>query len=372
MDSTILGDGWFNVVFMPPISCDRIIPDNSVGKIGRYEDLKREYDFIIEYVKYSPTFSALVNDRNTFMCKFKYDGLSENTKRIINSKVDESANLEYKLIMPYLGKTFDKYINLHKNNCNIKTNNSEIISVDTFVKYVTAINQLFQEILLLNDNGIYHNDIKPNNIIYNEHENSLLLIDFNISITKNIPQFYVHNVKFYQELKDIYNLIELVLMKVLLLGLSNKYIYDKFIQIYTDIKKYILFTISPILRLSVEVTSVDISNVKNQLIEFMNNIMLLIREMDTLRTIEENTNINYCNLELKMPFHKQREYAATYSRNKQNQKIENQSMFLEDKKGGKKNRKTRKFKNNKMKNNKHKSKSKKLKKRNNRSAITTG
>ena len=330
----VLGKGWYNIVVMPPILCDSIIPPNSVGKIGNYEILKREYDFILEYIKHSSTFSALVNEGNTMICKIQYDRLSENVKNILN----DNENPEYELIMPYLGNTFDKYIYNYLNNCDIQTKNFQIISVDTFIKYVTAINQLLKEILSLNNNGIYHNDIKPNNLIYNEETNSLMLIDFNNSLIKSIPKYYAPEIKFDQEYKDIYDLIQLVLLKVLLIGLSNKYIFDRFNGLYSDIIKYIKVELSPINRLVVEVTPKDISNVKKNLIKFMNSIMSIIGEMDSSHINEKNTDNMYCSVEssIRIPTFKQRTYAARHFKNQELIKSEENAMLLEDKRAGSK------------------------------------
>lgn len=359
----VLGEGMYNVVIMPPLLCDSIVPPNSVGKIGSYDDLKREYDFILEYIKYSSTFSALVNDRNTMMCKIQYDRLSKNIKKIL----EERDNPEYELIMPYLGVTFDKYIDNYFNNCNIKTKDFQIISVDTFVKYVTAINQLLREILLLNDNGIYHNDIKPNNLIYNEESNSLILIDFNLSLIKAIPKYYAPEIKLNQEYKDIYYLIKLVLLNVLLIGLSNKYIFDRFNRIYSDIIRYIKVEFSPIDRLVVEVTPKDISNVKRKLIEFMDSIMSIIGEMDSSHITEENTDNSYCSIasNIKIPFSKQREYATRNFQNQQLIQSETKGMFLEDKRAG-----TKRIKKNKYK--RKKNRTKKNNKKNNKKYIKRG
>ena len=65
----ILGNGWFSPVIIPPLLCDVEVPPNSVGKIGNYKLLKREYDFIIQYIKYSPTYAELVNNENVILCE---------------------------------------------------------------------------------------------------------------------------------------------------------------------------------------------------------------------------------------------------------------------------------------------------------------
>lgn len=345
----ILGNGWFSPVIIPPLSCDVEVPPNSVGKIGNYKLLKREYDFIMQYIKYSPSYAELVNNENVILCKINYNSISKELKEKLIDLVANEPNTahnsqdnigEYQLIMPYLGKTFDKYINIYKNNCEINTSNYEVISVDNFIKYINSINILFREILLLNDNDLYHNDIKPDNLIYNEGTNNLLLIDFNNSISKYIPEYFSHEVTIFQKYTDLYNLIKKVLLDVLLVGLSNKYIYDNFIQIYRDIKRYFFVVIAPINRHVVEITPKKIDDIKNKLIEFMDNIMSIINRMNPTQSteIEINTDNTYCNDKFIIPINTQREYAYKFDKDKESRKNELSLMLLEDKKGGKKKR----------------------------------
>ena len=347
----ILGNGWFSPVIIPPLLCDVEVPPNSVGKIGNYKLLKREYDFIIQYIKYSPTYAELVNNENVILCKINYDSVSNELKQKIidlvsnepitpyNREDNSQDNVgEYQLIMPYLGKTFDKYINIYKNNCETNTSNFEVISVDIFIKYINSINILFHEILVLNDNGLYHNDIKPDNLIYNETTNYLLLIDFNNSISKHIPEYFSHEITIFQKYTDLYTLIEKVVLELLLVGLSNKYIYDNFIQIYRDIKRYFFVVISPIKRQVVEITPKTIDDIKNKLIEFMSNIMSIVHGMNTSQPTEINTDKTFCNDKIIIPINTQRAYAYKLSKDKESRQNELSRMLIEDKKGGKKKR----------------------------------
>jgi serine/threonine protein kinase len=325
----ILGEGSYTDVFMPPIKCDIDIPLNSVGKIGDYEVLKREYEFIFEYIKHSPSFSELVNKNNTMLCKIDYDRVPENMKKQLMTK----DNPEYELIMPYLGKTFDNYIDVYENICKDRSVSvSEIITVGTFIKYIKAINVLFNEVIRLNDNNIYHNDIKPNNIIYNEDANTLLLIDFNLSIIKNIPSYYYTNIKVNQKYRDLYYIVKLVLLNVILIGLSNKYIYDNFIEIYKEIKTYLLTVIIPMDRFVVKITPKIIDTAKNKFIEFMENIMQIIDRMDEAYPTEINENKKYCKIEndIKIPFETQRKYASVWDKNVKSRALETALMGSED------------------------------------------
>jgi serine/threonine protein kinase len=335
----IIGEGWFGIVLMPPLQCKENIniPPNSVAKISHYKDLKREYDFMNEYIKYSPSFSQLVNNSDIILCEFNYDNLPEK----ILTLLEDRENPTFELIMPYLGKTFDKYIDEYKNKC--QETGDEVISVAIFINYMNAIYRLLDEIKLLNYKGIYHNDIKPNNLIYNEEVNSLLLIDFGLSISKKLPQYYAPEIKITHEFSDIHDLFVNVLLKVLLLGFSNKYIYDKFIQIYTVIQNYLVLDFHKINSMLGEISPKDIINVKNQLINFMDNIMLLINDMDPLQPIEENTDTTYCDIKknIKVPIKIQRENAYIRFKQDEMKKQEQQTMFKDDiRHGGKKRTKT--------------------------------
>ena len=335
----IIGEGWYGIVLMPPLQCKENIniPPNSVAKIADYKDLKREYDFMIEYIKYSPSFSQLVNSSDIVLCEFKYDNLP---KKIL-TELENKDNPTFELIMPYLGNTFNNYINKYKNNCEKK--GDEVISVDIFINYMNAIYKLLNEIKLLNNKGIYHNDIKPNNLIYNEETKSLLLIDFGASIIKKLPQYYAPEIKITHGFSDILDLFENVLLKVLLLGFSNKHIYYKFIQIYTEIQNYLVLDVPKINSMLGEISPKDITNVKNKLIDFMENIMLLINEMNSSQPNEENLDSSYCEIKrrIKLTIKLQREKAYIWNKQKEIMEQEQKSMFNEDiRKGGKKRTKT--------------------------------
>lgn len=354
----ILGEGWYNIVLMPPILCDTTIPPNSVGKIGSYEILKREYDFIMQYIKFSKTFAQYVNAQNTFMCKINYNELPEHIKNDLKRR----DNPEYELIMPYLGKTFDTYISRYKNNCKNNKIYSEIIPINIFVNYIVAIDKLFRELIMLNDNGFYHNDIKPNNLIYNEYTNSLILIDFNLSIIKNIPQYYVHQLSFNQKYIDLYNLIQLVLLNIMEVSFTNKYIYDNFVNIYTNIKKYIKQYVLQVEKGGIEVTTVDIQNIKTSFIKYMDDIMTIVNKLNTAQIIDENIDTTYCNIDkdIKMPAIKQKEYAKKWITTQNLMKSEQINMFAEDKKGGLKKKHLKHTKTKKRKKNKKHSKTKRV------------
>lgn len=340
----ILGETWLSIVVMPPVRCGINPPPNSIGKIASYAILKREYDFIMEYLKYSPTYSSHVNKESIILCKLNKEDLMEQITSIID-------NPDYQLIMPYLGKTFDTFLTKYKNNCenyNSKTAAGlEIISANVFIKYMNALKQLFNEILTLNTNRVYHGDIKTDNLIYNEETNSLFLIDFNTSIINNIPEYYVHDIKYYQDFKDILLFIERVLFEFLLIGLSNKYIYYQLKDIYVDIKKYISLVVTPILGLRVDIMNKDFIDVKNKLIEYVNSVMSIVESMDPNATTVENTNTDYCKLKFKIPASQQNEYASKYMKNIDNMKKEVTSMGMEDKRGGLKKKKTKFSKKNK-------------------------
>ena len=334
----LLGEGWYGIVIMPPLSGinGESIPPNSVAKIASYKELKHEYDFIMEYIEYSENYARLVNENNVILCKFNYDILDKEMREMIDNHVGQSKDY-YELIIPYLGLTFDKYIDEYKNACYPLEKRrllTKIIDTNTFIKYINAIHNLFNEVLTLNKNGIYHNDIKPNNLIYNEENNLLLLIDFNLSIIKTQPNYYVHSIVFNQGYKDILILIEKVLLEVLLIGFSNKNIYDKLINNYTDFLNYRANVISPIDKGYTQINNKIINEVKNKLVEFMENIVSITNSMDPNELLVENTDTDYCSKKAKVPIETQRKNAFIYNKNIENEKRERAQMTLQDIKGG--------------------------------------
>ena len=92
---------------------------------------------------------------------------------------------------------------------------------------VTDTYSIYKTIEFLNEREIYHNDIKPNNTVYNKDLNKIYLIDFGESVNKAYKQKYVHYhsiVNFKHT--DKFNFCSNTILFLLYVSIGNKYIYD--------------------------------------------------------------------------------------------------------------------------------------------------
>ena len=105
----------------------------------------------------------ILNHINT---NIKIDNVPKNYGCIIQYKKNCNNNNMY-FLLENVG-----YITLHKYFKNKKNNNDIDISL---------FKELYKTIKILNKNNIYHKDIKPSNIVYNELYNKLYLIDFGLA-----------------------------------------------------------------------------------------------------------------------------------------------------------------------------------------------
>jgi serine/threonine protein kinase len=379
----ILGKGGFGIVIKPPIipnktspvseeemmspavrhpndlmRCDtfykNINENDYVGKIAfNPKELKNEYKFINKLLEIDTAFSSLVKDKIILCPLFKED-IPKNPKSLlkeIEGYVEEFPSCQ--LIMPYLGETFceflDTYKKLCKRPCKVDIDTTDVVVPQRIVDIVTckrvivAFQKLYDDIKSYNTSGIFHNDIKPDNLIYNVENNVLIMIDFNNSIHKQIINTYVHNIKSYQELIDKYDFMNKVVLYFLEIAFNNQTIYDELYDLYEKLVKY-KNSLTIKMKPQYELHKKDFMKIKKNIDSEMANLFERVLNMNKNALDVERTDSDFCSLIHKnfQSVEEQRKNAVRYNEYKKNITRENKMMGYEDKRGGKKTRKIRK------------------------------
>ena len=352
----IIGQGFYGIVVTPPIECGLKFEPNSIGKISSNTELNKEYEFIMKIInsKIDTKIKEYLNKNNVFLCKLKEEDIPKlytDKKAVEYFKDNKPVNIQdildspyYQLTMPYLGNTFDTYIEKYKDICSTNKQNSELImTVDVFKKYMNSLKYLYEEIKQLNNKKIFHNDIKPNNIIYNENKNDLILIDYNLSLHKEITNTYVSNIKPFQEVIDRVDFINNVLLYFLKFSFNNKYIYDNIGPFYKDYKSINMKSPLTKKHINTKIINNVIIEYDNMVETILNHSMILNEKLDDLI---ENTDDSFCKLKIKMSLQTQRNNALEYTNLQRDLKSDRENMTKYDKKKGEKKKKKKKHKKN--------------------------
>jgi len=242
----LIGAGWYGIVIQPGFDCStgNFLHDTStIGKIAKKKELVKEYDFIkkLPQGKNKP----YIKKEDVKLCEISED-IKENIKKNFKTLLDNSEEynseeynelqgviedidffLEWQLTMPNLGIDFGKYLEKYK---------SQVIPIDEFLDIMNALNYLSDEIKLLNDDEIFHLDIKTNNLIYNEKKKKFLLIDFNISYNEKSIETHVNKRKnyYFDDKMKIVN----IFIKIIEYGMKNNGIYNSYISDGIDTTQY--------------------------------------------------------------------------------------------------------------------------------------
>jgi len=346
----VIAEGCYGMVVHPPALCikdldEKYFKDDYIGKIATHKELKKEYDFILEYLKLNTRYSHYIKKEDVVLCKINLSKLDNKWKQEL-----EEENKIYQLIMPYLGNglTFSKFLKRYKNVCspeiqsdsNIK---KEVISIQEYKNVLIALRQLRDDILQLNTRKIYHNDIKSNNIIYVEKENELLLIDYNTSIHLKIPDEFAKNITFYQSFYDLYCFTTLVLFPFLKVAFTNQAIYlSPLFSYYEEWKKDMDINIQNAIK---GLEAIDDKQITKQMIDKMEQFFILSETLQETHTVE-NTEDAFCKKKYQMTVKEQRDRAALWNETLKRIKEESKIMAMEDTRrprGGKKHKKTKKI-----------------------------
>ena len=167
----LLNQGTFGCVFRPNIGCDNKIGNTAfISKVQREKSVSNRESEISEKIKkikhYNDYFAPILNT-----CKISLAKISDNEIKkcdFIKKKAPMFANK-----MRYVGnKTLMKYL---------ESILEEKPSTKFFSKFFDCYLHLLTAIQLLIKQNIVHNDIKENNILFDEKRQSPILIDYGLS-----------------------------------------------------------------------------------------------------------------------------------------------------------------------------------------------
>ena len=328
----ILAEGWFGIIIQPPLQCmkeleDEFFTDKYIGKIGTLKELQKEYEFILEYLKLNTVYSKYVKKEDLVLCKL-------DVSKIKDTYLKESIledNKEYQFIMPFLanGLTLDKTLEKYKNICN-KKSKGKIISIQQYKDFIPLFEKLYHEIDFLNQQKIYHNDIKMNNVLFMEKENELLLIDYGNSITNKIPNNYSNHIKYYSSFYDLYCFCTLLLFPFLQTAFTNKQLFDSpLFGFYEECTQYMKIKVMNDMNgLHAINEKENLKNIKKYIEIFFKLSYNLESKLD--EDMIENENSQFCIKKYELTVKEQREKASVWNKTKQNIKNETEYMARED------------------------------------------
>ena len=233
--------------------------------------------------------------------------------------------------MPFLanGLTLDKTLEKYKNICN-KKSKGKIISIQQYKDFIPLFEKLYHEIDFLNQQKIYHNDIKMNNVLFMEKENELLLIDYGNSITNKIPNNYSNHIKYYSSFYDLYCFCTLLLFPFLQTAFTNKQLFDSpLFGFYEECTQYMKIKVMNDMNgLHAINEKENLKNIKKYIEIFFKLSYNLESKLD--EDMIENENSQFCIKKYELTVKEQREKASVWNKTKQNIKNETEYMARED------------------------------------------
>lgn len=194
----VVDSGGYGCLFIPPLTCKgkNTKKKNVISKLMPKRVAEREHKtniklhkilskipnwkhYFIFSIKSCFPKKLTKKDLKLFNKKCKTLTRKKYTKKTINSRIEDLKILQF----PYGGKTLENYIYVNV------TNNFDLFSELNN----NLINLLKNAIIPMNNNNVYHLDIKDTNILVGD-TNKLKLIDWGLSdiITKELPQ-HLHN-----------------------------------------------------------------------------------------------------------------------------------------------------------------------------------
>ena len=339
--TSIIGVGTYGMVIKPSINCINGAnqSDDSIGKISTIDILQQEYDFIINFPKLK---NSPILDLNVSLCNLKKEAIDVIPKNRIFETTDKDL---YQLTMPYLGEDLLKYLLTFKNPFNNKlsvlgdlSTSNNLMDVKCLKTLIDALHILYKGIVEMNKHQIYHQDIKPNNIIYDVSANKMSLIDFNLSINIKVPLYFSNHQSQYSLNIDDKIQFLCVLKKILYLSLNNNYIYSNCKNTICEIDK-LISEINHIQTGIKTYTSLNLSNIHNDTLrinELIDEIFKMLNDQllkldETEPTVEKTTLIMefpFC--KFKEPITQQRQRASNWNKSQINIRQNISDMEKED------------------------------------------
>lgn len=180
-----INSGGFGCIFKPPLKCSNSSPpDNYISKLMTKEDAIEEFENIKQFeqmLNKIPNYGDYFLVKNISLCtpaKLSKSDLKDFDKICMNldNRVYNQNNINDKLTtlgiinIPDAGVDLKYFINQHD------------FSPKRFVYINNLLIELLQNAIVpMNKLGIYHNDIKPTNIMIDTDTDSIKLIDYGIS-----------------------------------------------------------------------------------------------------------------------------------------------------------------------------------------------
>ena len=160
-----IGEGRSGKVFFPALQCtdNRNIPSNYVSKLVTEKIADKELKEAAKAEQYLPKDSLYVLD--TCESSIKDQKKDQKRDQLVFSRYGGN-NLTNLLYYELYDGSFDE----------VKRDFSP--NILKYKKILTSLQYLRERVLEMNKKGFYHNDILPENIVYNEEEEKSYLIDF--------------------------------------------------------------------------------------------------------------------------------------------------------------------------------------------------
>ena len=161
-----IGRGISGVVFYPALPCEGAPEGDYVSKLTTPAIAEKEMEFADIIRKYIPDGAIYAE----YMCK------SDHTITIKSTLYDTSIFLKYggKPINTYIADEMELYYYKFEKYKDVIT--PEKIRVAQ--ELLTALEELREQVIAMNKDGLFHNDIWQENIVYNETTKRAYLIDF--------------------------------------------------------------------------------------------------------------------------------------------------------------------------------------------------
>ncbi|MAP61389.1 MAG: hypothetical protein CMF82_00305 [Candidatus Marinimicrobia bacterium] len=193
----VVGSGAYGCVFNPPIKCkNKTRKKKGISKVMLKNDALNEtlnIGLIKEIVKKLPNYKRFFILYDELCIP---DQFSKNNVKELNNNCDESIKYAYKKnevllanYQPYGGKDLHTHIGEHKN--------SSVALKEKFIKTITkkVITLLKDGLIPLHKKNIYHLDLKPSNLVWNNKH--IKVIDWGFAIINDETHIHESHDQFF-------------------------------------------------------------------------------------------------------------------------------------------------------------------------------